>query len=279
MEKEEIDRFIEDRFNGIAMHFCKAFDNFEMEPIRQFRTEIKKLKAFFHLLNMESDDGFAYRITKRMKTIYGYLGVIRNFQLQLKKTKDFLTKNDGNFPTHYINMLERELEFWKKTSKDFLYEGYDFFDDKKEILTTLPDKLSEKSIRKFIHYTLYELQLISGHSDDYSLDSGRKFMEDIYYNYALIKPFITKQQTSLFDEKEMDECMKLSCYFRDKCIAIALLQTFKADESEEQFLKQMENNWLNEKIEMKNQLSAKLDSMDIKANNLNEYAFAGRLND
>lgn len=272
MKKEEIDEFVEGGFKKINKYFHKAIDNFETEDISDFRSEIKKLKVFLHLINMESGDGFSYRITKRMKTIYGYLGVIQNFQLQLKKTNEYVKIISGNIPVHYVTMLERELEFWKKTSKDFIDADYDYFNDEKEIITTLPDKLTKKSIKKFIHYTLYELQAISGHSDDYSLDSTRKFMEDIYYNYALIKPFITERQTNLFDEKEMDECLKLSNDFRDRCTAIALLQTFSADESEKQLLKEMENDWLHEKKKLKNQLSAKLDSIHIKANNLSEFA-------
>lgn len=279
MKKEEIDAFIEDKFKKIARYFHKAVDNFETEDINDFRSEIKKLKVFLHLLNMESGDGFSFRITKRMKTIYGYFGVIQNLQLQLKKMNEYVKKSSGNIPVLYVNMLEKELEFWKKASKDFMDADYDFFNDKKEILTALPDKLIKKSIHKFIHYTLYELQLISGHSDDYSLDSARKFMEDIYYNYAFIKPFITEQQTSLFDEKAIDECLKLSGDFRDKCMAIALLQTFDADESEKQLLKEMENDWLHEKKELKNQLSAKLDSMHLKANSLGEFAFEDSFNE
>ena len=277
MKKEEIDEFVEDAFKKIDKHFYKAIDNFETEHIREFRSEIKKLKIFLHLLNMESGDGFAYRITKRMKTIYGYLGIIQNFQLQLIKANEYVKKSAKSIPALYVNMLEKELEFWKKLSKDFIVEDYGFLNDKKEIITTLPDKLTKKSIRKFIHYTLYELQVISGHLDDHSLDNTRKFMEDIYYNYTFIKPFITQLQNGIFDEKVVGECLKLFGDFRNKCMALALLQSFSADqldEHEKQLLKEMENDWLHEKKELKNQLSAKLDSMHIKANNLDEFAFA-----
>jgi hypothetical protein len=277
MKKEEIDEIIDDKFKKITRHFRKAIDTFETEDIREFRSEIKKLKVFLHLLNMEAEDGLSYRITKRMKTIYGYFGIIQNFQKQLKKTNEYVKKSSGNIPVRYVNMLERELEFWKKISKDFMDADHDFFNDKKEIISTLPDKLTKRSIHKFIHYTLYELQVISGHLDDYSLDNARKFMEDIYYNYAFIKPFITEQQTNLFDEKVIDECLKLLGDFRDKCMAIVLLQTFSAEESEKQLLKDMENDWLLEKKELKNQLSAKLDSLHIKANSLSEFALEDSL--
>ena len=280
MKKEEIDEFIDNRFKKIARHFRKAIDNFKTEDIREFRSEIKKLKVFLHLINMESENGFSYRITQRMKTIYGYFGVIQNLQLQLKKINEYVKKTSCNIPAGYLNMLERELKFWKKISKDFIVADYDFFNDKKELITTLPDKLTKKSIRKFIHYTLYELQAISGHLDDYSLDNTRKFMEDIYYNYALIKPFITPQQTNLFDEKAIEECLELFSDFRDKCGAVILLQTFgidELDESEKKLLKEMENDWLHEKKELKNQLLVKLDSMQIKSNSLSEFALEDSL--
>ena len=41
----------------------------------------------------------------------------------------------------------------------------------------------------------------------------------------------------------------------------------------------MENDWLLEKKELKNQLSVKLDSMNIKANSLSEFAFEDSLSE
>ena len=105
-------------------------------------------------------------------------------------------------------------------------------------------------------------------------------MEDIYYNYALIKPFITPQQTNLFDEKAIEECLELFSDFRDKCGAVILLQTFgidELDESEKKLLKEMESNWLHEKKELKNQLLVKLDSMQIKSNSLSKFALEDSL--
>jgi hypothetical protein len=281
MKKEEIDEFVEDAFKKIDKHFHKAIDNFETEHIRKFRTEIKKLKVFLHLLNMESGDGFSYRINKKLKTIYGYLGIIQNFQLQLKKTNEYVKESTSNIPLCYVVMLEKELEYWKKLSKDFVDADYDFSNDERELIATLPDKLTKKAIKKFIHYTLYELQEMSGHLSDESLDNARKFIEDIHYNYAFIKPFVTPQQTPLFDKKVLGECLELFDNYRDKCMALALLQTLDIDAldaPEKGLVKQMENDWLREKKELKDQLSAKLDSMHIEANNLNAFAFADSLN-
>lgn len=273
MRKEEINEFIEDSFKKIAKCFRKAIDKFEMQDIRKFRIEIKKLKVFLHLLNMESEDGFSYRITKRMKTIYGYSGIIQNFQ-QLQKTNEYVKDSLEKVPLCYVEMIEKELEYWKKLSTGFMAANYDFIGDKEEIFAVLPDKLTKKSIKKFIHYTLYELNTINGRLDDVALDNTRKFMEDIYFNYEFIKPYITDQQITLFDEEEVRACLELFNNYRDKCMALALLQTVTTralDDEGKGILKRIENDRLLEKKEIKNQLSAKLDPMQITANNLNEF--------
>jgi len=108
------------------------------------------------------------------------------------------------------------------------------------------------------------------------LDNFRKFMEDIYYNYALIKPYLTEQQTNLFNENEVRHCLDLFNNYRDECITLALLETLTASELDDKgkrILKKIENDRLLEKREIKNQLSTKLDSMHITANNLNKFAF------
>jgi hypothetical protein len=282
MKKEEIDGFIEDRFKQIAGHFRKAIDNFEPEDIREFRAEIKKLKVFLHLLSMESDNGSSCRITKRIKTIYGYLGIVQNFQLQLKKTKEYVKESVIPLPVCYENLLKKELNYWKQLSKDYIDTDYSFLNDKKEMISTLPDKLTQTSIKKFIHYTLYELNTISGRLDDVALDNARKFMEDIYYNYTFIKPYITQQQSDLFNEKQIDVCLELFNNYRNNCIALSLLQTFGTealDDREKQILKKMENDWLSKKKELRDRLSATLDSIHIKFTNLSEFTFSDSSNE
>lgn len=278
MKKNEIDEFIESQFKKIVRPFHKSIINFEPENIREFLIEIKKLKTFLHLINMESEDGLSYRISKRMKTAYGYFGIIRNLQLQLKEVKEYAKRSIYKAPVSYINKLEKELEYWKRIIRDFIDVDYNFMNDKQELLASLTDKLTKKSIINFIHYTLYELNTLAGRVDDEALDNVRKFIEDIYYNYALIRPFIGEQQNTLFNEKAIEECMELFNNFDDKSRALALLQTFDPnglEMTEKQLLKEMENEWLNEKKDVKNRLISFLDFMNIKADNPKARAITG----
>jgi hypothetical protein len=279
MKKNEIVGFIEDKFKKIARQFQKAIVNFEPEDIYKFRAEIKKLKVFFHLLSMESRDGLSYRITKKMKTIYGYFGIIQNVQQQLKKINEYVKESAASIPVSYVNMLEKELDYWKKLSKDFIDADYDFDNDKEEILVALTDKLTKRSIKKFIDYICYELNTISGRLDeDEALDNIRKFMEDIYYNYEVIASFMNQQQMNLFNQKSIAECLKFFDDFHDKCVALALLKTFDTNglnEPEKQLLKEMENEWMYKKKDVKNKLITTLRSMNIPVNKMEDFAIAG----
>jgi hypothetical protein len=278
MKKSEIDEFLETSFKKIEKYFHKSIVSFETESIRELRTEIKKLKVFLHLISMESDDGLSYRITKRMKTVYGYFGIIRNLEMQLSETKKYVQGFLHNVPACYINILGKEFEYWKKLSLDFIDAGYSFNNDKQEIMALLPDKLNKKSIKKFVHYTLYELNTLSGRADDDALDSIRKFMEDIYYNYEIISPVFDDQQSKTLNKKTIEECLNLFDDFRNKCMSLVLLQTFVTDglnESEKQLMKTMETERLYEKKDIKNKLITVLDSMNIKAVSLNSFAIAG----
>lgn len=275
MTKEEINEFIEDRFRKLNKHFRKAIHNFDAECIRLFRSEIRKLKVFLHLLSMESEDGLSYRITKKMRTIYGYFGVLQNFHLQLKEAIEYVGKSSKPAPVLYEKMLEKELEYWKKLHKDFIDPDYDFLLDKIEITDNLPAGLSKWSIESFVDYTLYEIGEMSAHQDEETMNNVRKFLEDIYYNLPLIKPFLTKQQNAWINEGKISECLSLFGNFQDKCTAIALLQTFTKDAldtQQKQLLKPMENDWLHEKKELIGRLAAKLESMHISAGNLNEHS-------
>ena len=275
MKKNEIDGIVKGNIKRIDKQFQKAIENFENRNILEFRSEVKKLKVFLHLLNMEFAEGFSCHITKKMKKVYGYLGIIQNFQLQESKTFKYVREISNRVPVSYVNMLERELAYWKKMTRDFIESGYHISDDEKEITDLLPGKLDNKTLRKFIHYTVYELQLMAGRQDEEALNIIRKFLEDIYYNLEIIKPLINTQHSVLFNENELRECLELFLNFRDKCTTVVLLQTFKAeklDNGEKELIRQMEETWLLEKIELKEELIHKLNSMRIKEYNLNDLA-------
>lgn len=271
MKKGEIDTLIKDSFKKTDRYFHKMITSFETEDIFEFRAEIKKLKIFLHLLSMESADGISYRITKRMKTLYGYVGIIRNLQLQIEKVNDYLKKHSINTPLSYLIKLQNEIANWKKNTTDFIEKDYNFLNDEDEILAAVPDKLTKKSIKKFIHYTLYEIGMLAGRlDDDESFDNMRKLLEDIFYNWTFIEPYVKVDQTALLNKKQMGECLQLFWNFRDKCMDLTLLETYNngtMEKSEAVILKALEQVWLKEKQELKSLLCARIGSPEFEAGN------------
>jgi hypothetical protein len=274
MKQEEMNQFIRNRFKNINESFHKAIENFEVEDICKFRNEIRKLKVFLHLVSMESEDGLSCQITRRMRIIYGYLGIIQNFHLQLEEASEYVRKSP-ELQGFYLEILEKQFESWKNLSKEYVDSDYNFEPDENEILSMLPDKLTDKSIISFINYLLYEISETSSHQDDEALNTVRKFMEDIYYNLPFFRPFVANQQKALFEEKELRECLNLFEDYdhkRTNAVLLKMLDTDDMDEQEKQIIKQMEKQWLLEKGKIKMQLAAKLNSMHIRNNHLNQLS-------
>lgn len=274
MKKEEIEKSINFRFKKMDKHFHNAIKNFEGEAIREFRNEIRELKVFLNLISMESEDDLLYHISHRMKIFYGYLGIIQNFNLQLKEAIECHAESSKHVPVFYVNILEKELEYWKSLSKDFIETAYDFSLDENEIIASLSRGLPRKSITNFINYRLYEIGEMSAQHHE-ELNKVAKLMEDIYYNLPLLKPYLTEEQSILFDEKEVKQCLNLFRNYQGRGTALGLLQTFSInalDKKEKLFIKQMRNDWVCEKKEIKVQLAAKIDAMYIHAGNLNKLS-------
>jgi CHAD domain-containing protein len=118
MKKDEIYSVVENTFKKIDKLFRKIIIDFSTEDIQEFRLEIKKLRAFFNLLDMDGNGDIQYKATREMKTFYGYIGIIRNLQLQLEKVNNYFENSTENIPTTYIVKLEKELEYWKKNTKN-----------------------------------------------------------------------------------------------------------------------------------------------------------------
>ena len=268
MKKNEIEKIINTHFKKIEKYFHKIVIGFEIEDVHEFRTEIKKLRAFLHLLEMEPGNGIPFRITNKMKTFYGYAGVIRNLQLQLKSVEAYFENSPVTIPILYLNTLRNEIETWEKNTKDFMDPDNNFYNDEEKIKVLLPDKLRNNSIKKFIQYILHELhKLLTRLEDDEALHSIRKYLKDIVYNWPFIQEDITLLPAGLSNEEEARSCAETLGHFRDKCIALVLLQTYFNDSlenEEKKILQQMEQDWMAEKQELRQKIYVMLEIITLK---------------
>jgi hypothetical protein len=129
-----------------------------------------------------------------------------------------------------------------------------FYNDEEKTLATLPDKLRETAIEKFMSYIVYELQKLLLHSeDDETLHSTRKFLEDIAYNWVNVQPYTSSLSGGLRREEEIISFIEILGIFNDKCIHVTLLQTYcdDATEHDKMVLQKIMHTWKIQKQELK----------------------------
>ena len=85
----------------------EAISRFEIEPVHEYRTEIKKLRAHFRLINVEMNGGRKLKIPKGLKTFYSYAGAIRNLQLQIESMDAYAAIPGHTATLMYIQYLEK----------------------------------------------------------------------------------------------------------------------------------------------------------------------------
>jgi len=258
MKQKGIAAVIDKRFKKIDSHFHSVITGFEIEPIHEFRTDIKKLRAFFRLLNVEIDED-RLKVSKRMKMLYGYGGTIRNFQLQLKNMHAYLADPRYTIIEAYMEYLKKMIEKWKANAIEFNGQGSNFRDDNKKIHEQLPERLRRASVKKFLQNKMSELAyLLKELPGDDVLHQIRKILKDILYNWVFIKRYKKLLPPDFSTEEKIKPFTEILGLFMDKSIGVILLETYCKDceenglfiEKEMSELQEIERNWKREKQEL-----------------------------
>ena len=258
MKQREISAVINKRVKKIDKLLRKIISRFEEESIHEFRTEIKKLRAFLRMLNVETDDDNRFMIPKKMKTFYGYAGTIRNLQLQLENMNVYSGNPKYIVTETYIEYLKRIIEKWKENSIEFMESENNFGKDEKKIIKQ-PGKLRRGSVKKFMQNKMLELaSLVKDLPDDEVLHNIRKLLKDILYNWAFIKHTGKLLPPVFSEEEKIKSFTELLGLFLDKVIGINLLETYCKDceenglfiEKEIEELQEIEDEWKREKQEL-----------------------------
>lgn len=283
MKNDEVQTVIKQHFKTIDKLFHRIIIDFDPDDILEFRIEIKKLKSFIHLVNMESASGHQFRITKKLKTFYGYTGIIRNLQLHLKNINSFYKDSAGSIPETYISKMEKEIQYWKVNTKSFMNSDNNFYNDEEIMLSEFPNKLTKGSIKKLLQYTFYELSVLLKHlEDDEVLHSIRKSLQDIAYNLPVIQYYAIIIPAGLGNDKNILSCIELLEIFRDRCIDLVLLKTYYDDSfttEEKKVLQQIENKWQKEKQEIRKKIYSCLKSIQLTPEKVNSVTFSETLYD
>lgn len=271
MKQKAISIIIHKKFKKTNRLFREIINRFEMEPIHEFRTEIKKLRAFLRLLNVEAGDD-RLKISKEMKTFYGYAGTIRNLQLQLKTIGDYSGNPRYTVTEAYIDYLKKMIEKWKEHVIEFAQSKSNLYNDEKKIIKRIQGKLTKGSAKKFLQSKMDELAcLMAELPDDDALHSIRKLLKDILYNWIFIEHYRKLLPPDFSDKEKIKSFTELIGLFLDKRIGIILLETYCKDceenglffEKEIGEFQEMEAGWKKEKQELAQFIYIKIGSLQL----------------
>ena len=107
MKQKEIIKIVEEHCKIIDKLYPEILKKFEIDHIHDLRVEVKKLRAFLRLLDIKKDEPL---IPNLLKTFYGYVGIIRNIQLQQHALFKYVTDHEATEPKEYIELLNNEKD-------------------------------------------------------------------------------------------------------------------------------------------------------------------------
>lgn len=225
MQSKAITEVIEQHFNSLRKLTRKVVVSFDRQAIHQLREEMKKLRAFLHLLDTE-EDGKDLRIRRRLKSFNGYIGIIRNMQLQEHLMQELIPGNTQSIEP-YLRHLKSEMQLWKKEIMKLTFDHLDFDEERDALLKQVPRELSKLSVKKFLRRKTHEIEslVILRPVKENNLHELRKILKDLLYNWPYVK---SEAETALpFEMNSHDRLETLAGIlgtYGDQCAALDLLQ-------------------------------------------------------
>lgn len=244
---------IENRFIKINGSLDAVLANFAIEDIHRFRVEIKKLRAFLHVLKTGVKDPGAVKLSGKIKFFYRTIGIIRNLQLQQDRIKKMATETADELPSEYLRMLNEEAKLKIARAGNLMKNHKPFRKQKKHILSVLKGGHCKIKTKRFLssESKLLQHQLLLSELQDKTLHLIRKILKDVLYAQPYINHKIKNTlPSSLSDQANVKLLADLLGNFQDACTGLAFLNFCPMDdlpEVERIFLKNVEKEWQDDK--------------------------------
>ena len=256
MKKQVITPVIKKRFSNIRKYISIMLVDFEEEAVHDFRTEIKKLRAFLRLLNAGHNKE-PLSIRKSLKIYYWYAGNIRNLQLHIKS----IAGTGGDKPGMYLQNVRKQVESLQGALRS-LHSPANFKDPEKMIrnLNLLPGKPSSE---KFIYQKTVEFNhLLTLISQDEILHAIRKLLKDLLYNWKYIKEYASLLPPAISSKKQISDLADTLGEFCDKLTGIHLLESYllaAPDPADKEILRKIISKWDADKNDLRSKVYTMLD--------------------
>lgn len=149
--------------------------NSSKESLHAFRVEVKKLRSFLSLLNLEMKKENYITLPKRLKNIYRLAGKIRDIQLHLQKLKKIGCKQ-----AKYMFLLHQRMDKYSGRLKNNLQKK-PIKNIHKKIVKNLPDLLEPEKVALFFKQKSSRINFLlsTPHRSDSVLHLIRKNIKDM----------------------------------------------------------------------------------------------------
>lgn len=248
MKQKVITSVIRKRSCNIRDYIQRMTVNFEEEAVHDFRTEIKKLRAFLRLLNTGHNKD-QLGISKKLKVYYWYAGSIRNLQLHIKSISEAEVDNPGV----YLRSVKKEIESLQGVLRSL--HSPSNFDDPQKIIRNWIKNTPKPSVKKFVYQKADEFQqLLALIKQDEILHAIRKLLKDLLYNWKYIKEYASLLPAAILVKKQIAELTDLLGEFCDRNTGIHILETYlfaNPDPANKEILEKIISKWDTEKTELR----------------------------
>lgn len=175
---ENINSFYYARLAGFA---ARLEAHYKKDIIHLFRLDIKKLRAFYRLLSMETAGGKNLQLPRSLKKMYSGVGEIRDLQQQKANIEAFARKK-GVALAYLLTQLKHELKK-QSAKKSFLLPKKFFVHQAEKANRILPKQFTAETLRYFFLQKMEAIRLVieKGRFEDDELHAIRKNIKDILY--------------------------------------------------------------------------------------------------
>jgi hypothetical protein len=207
------------------------------------------------------------------------VGEIRNLQLQEQRIRDASPHQSGSLQT-YLNLLAIEVAAAIRRAREFAAKRLSIPVEERQLLSVLPDILTNDALGKFTRTTIARLQALGDSShpiDDDSLHSLRKSLKDLLYNHSYIEKEAAHILSPILSlgKEGISVLTELLGRFLDLRSGLALLRPIYIDQvidaSEKKMLEETKALWEKDKAAIKDEVLSALQPILHPA----EYALPG----
>lgn len=212
------------RFKRLSKYYHRLLEDFKPADIHHFRLEVKKLRAFIHLVHF-SMPGKQRKVPEALKLFYEVTGNIRNLQLHQKRIVDLCNDLMLDKPSFYLHFLADEQRAMCKQARQ-MAKHLSLKNIEAKLIEEAPRKLSHENIDEFVQRNfarLNELATLTFYADE-AIHQVRKIMKGWIYNAKYLGPFeLPAIFSGLNGLKSINAITSMLGDYHDLCISLSLL--------------------------------------------------------